>query len=162
MLIVGSMSYFQRWDIDVDLMLIYLHLFKVGVLMLIQCWPMLQQHWTDDQNDVAPTLYCNIGLTNWWRYPNVVPTNDCYLEVYFFKYWFSVSLIFTFSKCHRNQLFLYFLWTYRIFIPYPESEHECRAKETQIPIKTISNQPELRLNAHSHLSVAKLSSANLQ
>jgi len=28
---------------------------------------------------------CDIGPTNWWHYPNVVPINDCYLGSTFYK-----------------------------------------------------------------------------
>jgi len=51
----------QCWYIDVD--------------PTSKCWLMLRQRWSNEQNDVGPRLYCNIG-----------PTNDCYLGVYFFKY----------------------------------------------------------------------------
>jgi len=57
MLVVESMSYSN-----------------VGILTLIQCQN-IDQCWTDEQNDVGPTLHCNIGLKNWWRYANVGPTN---------------------------------------------------------------------------------------
>jgi len=42
----------------------------------------------------------------------------CYLGVYIFKCQLSISysLIFTFSKCHRNRMFLYFFGTSRLSI----------------------------------------------
>jgi len=40
----------QFWDIDID--------------PISECRLTLRQHWTDEQNNVGPMLYCNVGLTN--------------------------------------------------------------------------------------------------
>jgi len=130
---VGSMSYFQRWD---------------GILTLIQRWyiyinsilgywcesmlgywldptseqrPTLHQHWTNEQNDVGPMLYCNVAPTNWWRYPNIGPTNDCYLGVYFFKYRLSVFFnLYLFKVSSKSTFSLLFgdLWNIGLFFTF--------------------------------------------
>jgi len=77
--------------------------------------------------DAAPTL----GRWTKWRWSNFVLQRWADKLMTLSQYWanqwllsgnilFQVSimysLIFTFSKCHRNRLFLYFLGTYRISI----------------------------------------------
>jgi len=73
--------------------------------------------------DVGPMSKMMLGerciATLGQQIDDVIPTlGQPMIAIWEFKYRLSItySLIFTFSKCHRNRLFLYFLRTYRISI----------------------------------------------
>jgi len=118
-LVVGSTSSIQHWNIDVEPSLGSRCWSSIRMSMLD--WPTLHHRWINKQNDVGPTLYCNVECINtikifavWhWHQRNFLRN----FEVRWTNNYFSIRINSTqlHDRCWVQSLKISFKWVFRKF-----------------------------------------------